>query len=98
MDLFRKRAEEIIEERDIGKVQQLLFAEMDNAGFQYLSDGKDAIHQLMVEVSNEYIGNNNDYGQGFKDGLRKALALLGNTNMNYLIRGGSLANPNNKEG
>ena len=51
----------------------------------YLSEGKDAIFALFVKVHENFDGS--EYQQGKKDGLRTALALLGDVEMADFNRG-----------
>jgi phage pi2 protein 07 len=79
--------------------RQLLAAEkanwklrQENAGNEFLADGKQEIWELFQSVREEFDGS--EYQQGKKDGLRSALALLGNPEMVDFNRG----NRNAREG
>jgi hypothetical protein len=58
---------------------------------EFLSHGKDEIFELFVKIREEFDGS--EYMQGKKDGLRTALALLGNSGLDEFNRGGQLARP-----
>lgn len=58
---------------------------LELAGTEYLSDGKFAIFELFVSVHETFDGS--EYQQGKKDGLRTALALLGDVEMADFNRG-----------
>jgi hypothetical protein len=57
----------------------------DAAGNEYLSNGKQEIWELLESVRESFDGD--EYTQGKKDGLRSALALLGNPEMVDFNRG-----------
>ena len=58
---------------------------LELAGTEYLSEGKFAIFELFVSVHETFDGS--EYQQGKKDGLRTALALLGDVEMADFNRG-----------
>lgn len=87
--MFEKEASRIIEEKDIKRVQSLLIARLQLESMLYLEHGKDAIFDVFVEISQQF--NGTQYMQGKKDGLRIALALLGNAGMAEFNQGGSHA-------
>lgn len=89
--LFENEAKKLIEENNVEEVRLCLLARMDKAGLEYLSDGKDKIFELLCEVRDHF--DETEYMQGKKDGLRTALALLGNIEMLCLNRGNAMARP-----
>ena len=60
---------------------------MMRANYEFLIEGKDQIWELLIQVGDDFDGS--EYQQGKKDGLRTALALLGNVELRPLIRGGA---------
>lgn len=89
--LFENEAKKLIAENNIEEVRLCLLARMDKAGLEYLSDGKDKIFELLIEIRDNF--DETEYMQGKKDGLRTALALLGTDHMLELNRGGAMARP-----
>jgi len=68
---------------------------MMRANYEFLIEGKDQIWELLIQVGDDFDGS--EYQQGKKDGLRTALALLGNVELRPLIRGGGMARPQGPE-
>lgn len=66
-------------------------AELVKANLDYLENAKFEVFRLFVEVRDRYDGS--EYQQGKKDGLRIALALLGNPEFTEFNRGDSKENP-----
>ena len=58
---------------------------------EFLSSAKNDIFDLFVAVRDGFDGS--EYQQGKKDGLRTALALLGNDGLDSFNRGGPNENP-----
>ena len=88
-ELFYDEAVKIIAANDVEAVRLGLLAQMNNAGLEFLSDGKHSIFELLMKIRDDFDGT--EYMQGKKDGLRTALALLGVSDMLSLNRGGGLA-------
>lgn len=86
--LFLEQATKMAKEKDIEGIRQALVAQMNLASMEYLSNGKSEIYDLFVAVADRFDGS--EYQQGQKDGLRKALALLGNVELLATCRGGAL--------
>lgn len=61
------------------------------ASYDFLSDAKDEIWELLIAVRDSFDGS--EYQQGKKDGLRSALAILGTPEMASFNRGGGMARP-----
>ena len=62
---------------------------LDKASYAFLSTGKDEIFELFERIREDF--DESEYQQGKKDGLRSALALLGNPVMESFNRGGRWA-------
>ncbi len=65
------------------------------ANLEFLQQAKQEIFELFEDVRNNFDGS--DYQQGKKDGLRLALALLGNPKWASFNRGQALSNQSEKE-
>lgn len=87
--LFEEEAKKIIARGDVEYVRECLVARMDKAGLEYLSEGRNKIFEMFVEIADNFDGS--EYQQGKKDGLRIALALLGKPEMADFNRGGRMA-------
>ncbi len=61
------------------------------ANLEFLQQAKQEIFELFEEVREKFDGS--EYQQGKKDGLRLALALLGNPEMTKFNRGQAIENP-----
>ena len=76
----------------LGEVERLRKAlEIEKANRKYLSNGKNEIFELLINVREKFDGT--DYQQGKKDGLRSALALLSNPEILSFNRDMPLENP-----
>lgn len=62
---------------------------LDKANYEFLSEGKGEIFELLERIREDF--DESEYQQGKKDGLRSALALLGNPEMKSFNRGGRWA-------
>ena len=65
--------------------------ELLSANLEFLLNAKQEIFEVFEELRNKFDGS--EYQQGKKDGLRIALALLGNPEMMSFNRGGANQNP-----
>ncbi len=72
-----------------------LQARMDKAALEYLTDAKFQIFEYYVAVVDDFDGS--EYQQGKKDGLRIAMAMLGNPEHADLMRGRRNGRPVEKE-
>ena len=64
------------------------------ASYDFLSDAKDEIWELLIAVRDSFDGS--EYQQGKKDGLRSALAILGTPEMTSFNRGNGMARDNER--
>jgi hypothetical protein len=57
---------------------------MDNTGYQYLEEGMERVYELLEKTCDDFMGT--DYEKGRKDGLRLALALMGDVDQRKLVK------------
>jgi hypothetical protein len=69
--------------------------QLDNASSEYLSNGKQEIFELFEKIRESFDGS--EYQQGKKDGLRLALALLGNPGLEQFNQDGKAAREKDNE-
>ena len=73
------------------RAEQVATLRLHCASYDFLSNAKDEIWELLIAVRDSFDGS--EYQQGKKDGLRSALAILGTPEMASFNRGGGMARP-----